>query len=166
MTVTVRDCPCKSGARYAACCAPFHGGGARPDTPEALMRSRFAAFALGLGAYLVDTLAADHEERALPRDVLARELGRVKDTQRFLDLRIVSSSAEGDRGEVLFHARVFERGQDRSFAELSSFVREGDGAWRYASGVLVPSAELPCAPAELTRDAFVAALRERDAAHG
>jgi SEC-C motif-containing protein len=125
------------------------------------MRSRFAAFALGLGAYLVDTLAADHEDRTLPRDALVRELGRVKDRQRFLDLTLVFASAEGDRGEVLFHARVFERGQDRSFAELSSFVREGDGAWRYARGVLLPAAELPCAASELTRAAFVEATRAR-----
>lgn len=166
MTVTVRDCPCKSGARYAACCAPFHRGDRTPDTPEALMRSRFAAFALGLGAYLVDTLAADHEDRALPRDALALELGRVKDQKRFLDLRIVSTSAAGDRGEVLFHARVFERGQDRSFAELSSFVREGDGAWRYARGVVVPSAELPGAASELTRATFDAAVQGRAPARG
>lgn len=41
------------------------------------MRSRFAAFALGLGDYLVDTLAADHEDRAAaPREALVRELSR------------------------------------------------------------------------------------------
>jgi uncharacterized protein YchJ len=48
--------------------------------------------------------------------------------------------AAGD--EVLFDARIFERGQDRSFAELSTFVRE-DGAWRYASGKALPRAGLP-----------------------
>lgn len=121
------------------------------------MRSRFAAFALGLGDYLVDTLAAAHPDRAAPRDALARELGRVKERQRFLDLRIVDTREDGDRGEVLFHARVFERGQDRSFAELSSFVREG-GAWRYAAGDLLAGAELPCAPGELTRARFLDAI--------
>jgi hypothetical protein len=43
---------------------------------------------------------------------------------------------------VLFYARIFERGADRSFAERSTFVREA-GAWRYAAGELVPRAELP-----------------------
>ena len=45
-----RDCPCHSGLRYAACCGPLHEGAREADTPEALMRSRYAAFARGLGA--------------------------------------------------------------------------------------------------------------------
>ena len=93
------------------------------------MRSRYAAFALGLGEYLVDTLASTHPDRDVPREALVIELSRVKDRQRFLGLRIVR--AEGD--EVLFDARIFERGVDRSFAELSTFVREDD-RWTYASG--------------------------------
>jgi SEC-C motif-containing protein len=132
-----RDCPCHSGLRYAVCCSPFHRG-ARPDTPEALMRSRYAAFALGLGEYLVATLASSHPDLALPRVELVRDLSCVKDRQRFLGLRIVR--AEGD--EVLFEARIFERGQDRSFAELSTFVRE-EGAWKYAGGRMLRSGALP-----------------------
>lgn len=97
------------------------------------MRSRYAAFALGLGEYLVDTLSKDHDDRAAPRATLVRELSRVKDTQRFMGLEIVSSRMDGDRGEVTFRAKVFEKGKDRSFTEHSQFVRE-DGEWRYAFG--------------------------------
>jgi len=96
------------------------------------MRSRFSAFALGLGEYLVDTLARDHEDRAAaPREVLVRELSRAKDTQRFLGLEILST---GD-ATVTFRARIFEKGRDKSFEEESSFVRE-DGTWRYAHGTI------------------------------
>ena len=119
------------------------------------MRSRFAAFALGLGDYLVRTLAAAHPDRAHPAPVLARELSRVKDRQRFLGLRILFASEDGDAGEVLFHARIFERGADRSFAELSTFTRE-EGEWRYASGVLVPGDRLPKALDGLDRQRFLA----------
>lgn len=39
-------CPCGSGEAYCACCEPIHDG--RPaTTAEALMRSRYSAFALG-----------------------------------------------------------------------------------------------------------------------
>lgn len=148
-----RACPCHSGRAYAACCGPFHEHEALPKTPAELMRSRYAAFALGLGAYLVETLAAEHADLARPRDerggdatahraALARALGQAKDRQRFLGLRIAHERMEGDEGEVLFLARVFERGQDRSFAELSRFVRE-DGAWRYLDGELLPTEKLP-----------------------
>ncbi len=133
----------------------MHAGAREAGTPEALMRSRYAAFALGLGAYLVRTLASTHPDRAAPRDVLAHELSRAHQRQRFLGLRILHTATKGDEGEVLFHARVFERGADRSFAELSTFVREGD-AWRYADGLLMPAAKLPRDLEALTRDAFVA----------
>lgn len=115
------------------------------------MRSRWSGFALGKGEYLYDTLAKEHPDRQAPRAAAARELGRAKDRQRFLKLTILH--AEGD--EVLFHARIFEKGKDRSFAELSQFVRE-DGAWRYASGVLVPASGLPADITTLDRDAFLA----------
>jgi SEC-C motif-containing protein len=96
------------------------------------MRSRYAAFALGLGGYLVDTLSEDHPDRAAPRDALVRELSRAKDRRRFLGLRIVHAADD----VVLFDARIFERGRDISFVELSRFVREG-GAWRYEGGRLL-----------------------------
>jgi SEC-C motif-containing protein len=119
------------------------------------MRSRYAAFALGLGTYLVETLAAEHEDLALPRAELVRELSEARHRQRFMGLRILHESASGEEGEVMFHARIFEAGVDGSFVELSRFVREG-GAWRYASGILVPKADLPAdlealTPADLRR---------------
>jgi SEC-C motif-containing protein len=139
-----RDCPCHSGLRYTACCAPFHKGAHEAPTPEALMRSRYAAFALGLGDYLVRTLASSHPDLEEPREELARSLGQARAQQRFVGLRILSAttSPAGDTGEVLFYARIFQRGADRSFAERSTFVQEA-GAWRYQSGVMVPKAELP-----------------------
>ncbi len=120
------------------------------------MRSRYVAFVLGLGEYLVRTLAATHPDRARPHADLIRALSRAKETQRFLGLRILHAATNGDEGEVLFYARVFERGADRSFAELSTFVREGD-AWRYVDGRLVPAAKLPKDIDAMTREAFVAA---------
>jgi hypothetical protein len=47
------------------------------------MRSRYSAFALGLGSYLVETLAATHPDRSRPPAELARELGQAHRTQRW-----------------------------------------------------------------------------------
>jgi SEC-C motif-containing protein len=126
------DCPCHSGLRYSACCEALHKGTAIAETPEKLMRSRYAAFAKGLGKYLVDTLAASHPDRQQDLAALTIALSRAKDTQRFLGLTILETRTDGDRGEVKFHARIFEKGKDVSFTEHSVFVKE-DGAWRYAS---------------------------------
>ena len=97
------------------------------------MRSRYAAFALGLGEYLVKTLAADHADRALDEKALVLALSRAKDTQRFLGLEIFEASENGDEGTVRFRARIFEKGVDKSFEETSSFRKEA-GAWKYVGG--------------------------------
>ena len=47
-------CPCGLPAEYDDCCGRYHGGAAAP-TPEALMRSRYSAFALGDVTYLLAT---------------------------------------------------------------------------------------------------------------
>jgi SEC-C motif-containing protein len=106
------------------------------------MRSRYSAFALGLGDYLVRTLSGDHPDRAHDEAALARELSHVKDRQRFLGLEILETSTAGDTGQVRFFARVFERGANRSFEETSTFRREGT-AWRYVEGSISGHGDKP-----------------------
>ena len=117
------------------------------------MRSRFAAFALGLGEYLVNTLATTHPDRTLSRRDLVAQLSRAHEHQRFAGLRIIHTLGDEQRGEVLFFARIYVRGADQSFAELSQFVREG-GAWRYAEGQVLKKEKLPADIATLTRAQF------------
>ena len=49
------NCPCCSGKTYEDCCQPYHIGKAHAPTAEALMRSRFSAFAVPNGKYLMET---------------------------------------------------------------------------------------------------------------
>ncbi len=115
------------------------------------MRSRWSAFALGLGSYLFDTLASTHPDHASPRDLAIRELSAARHRQRFLRLTILEAGGDA----VLFHAKIFEKGKDRSFAELSQFIREA-GEWRYASGLLASGEALPADLSTLDRAAFEA----------
>jgi SEC-C motif-containing protein len=118
------------------------------------MRSRYSAFARGLGAYLVDTLASSHPDRGRPPADLARELGRAHLTQRYTGLTIFPARPD----EVLFHARIFVQGRDHSFVELSTFVREAHG-WRYAAGEMLPAKALGSALDSLTREGFLTHLK-------
>jgi len=136
-----KACPCGSGARYASCCQPYHAGG-EAETPERLMRSRFAAFALGDGAYLLRTTHPGHPLSLRPPDEAIRELSTARQRLRYLDLTVHDAREDGDRGQVLFTARVFERGRDVSFTELSDFERV-DGAWRYLDGLTAPALDAP-----------------------
>jgi SEC-C motif-containing protein len=48
-------CLCGSQLTYGDCCQTFHSGEKIPTTAEALMRSRYTAYALRDGAYLQAT---------------------------------------------------------------------------------------------------------------
>ena len=122
-------CPCTSGLPYRECCGPFLRGEREAPTPEALMRSRFAAYARGDAEYLWRTLHPDHEDRGRPRDEVMRELRDASRGYRYVRLAILAADGEN----VTFRAGVFQKGADRSFVERSRFARDG-GGWRYLSG--------------------------------
>jgi SEC-C motif-containing protein len=118
-------CLCGSGLPYDSCCGPLHGGAAA-STAEALMRSRFSAFALGLPDYL---LASWHPltrpaSLDLDPDVVWRRLQIVD---------VVAGGQDDAEGVVEFRASF--RGQDGAglLQERSRFVRL-DGRWVYLDG--------------------------------
>lgn len=152
-------CPCGTGRPYAGCCAPYHRGEREAPDAEALMRSRYAAFALREVDYLARTLHPDHPDRARPPAALAADLRRSAETYRYQGLAVLDSRPPDADGvaRVLFHARVFHKGRDVGFVECSEFARDG-GGWRYLAGTTARAAELGDL-AGLTVEAFLA--RER-----
>lgn len=101
------------------------------------MRSRYSAFAMKKLDYVRRTQTVEGEIAPW--------------SARFLDLCILHTSDN----EVLFYARIFERGIDRSFVELSTFARR-EGRWLYESGILLPTEKLPRDPRALTLSEFYA----------
>lgn len=99
------------------------------------MRSRYAAFALREVDYLWRTLDETHEDRALPRERVLAALRSAASTNRYMGLRILDAAGPDGGGitRVLFYARVFERGKNKSFVEASRFTRDG-AAFRYLDG--------------------------------
>jgi SEC-C motif domain protein len=129
------DCPCSSGRPYRSCCGPFHRGEREAPDPEALMRSRFSAFAKKEAAYLYRTLHPDHEDRARPEADVLRDIRVSASSCRYLGLTVLDRSEADEEGiaRVRFRARVFAKGRDLSFVELSEFAHDGEG-WRYLRG--------------------------------
>jgi SEC-C motif-containing protein len=123
MSAKTLRCPC-GGAGYSACCGRYHGGLPAPDA-EALMRSRYSAYALGLEAYLLDTWHPDTRPAAL--DLAA---GKMK----WVGLEIKNSTAEpADQATVEFVARYKIAGRAHRLHEISRFVRV-EGQWFYVDG--------------------------------
>lgn len=115
-------CPCGSGQPYAACCGRWHAGEPAP-TAEALMRSRYSAYVLGLADYLLATWHVATRPAALD-DAPARWLG----------LEVNRHETTGaDSAVVEFVARYRDGGRGHRLHETSRFVREGD-RWYYVDG--------------------------------
>jgi SEC-C motif-containing protein len=148
-------CPCGSGAPYKTCCSPLHKGEREAPDAESMMRSRYAAYAKREIAYLIRTLDPAHDDRKLPEGELHTLLAAAARNQRYMGLTILDHAAPNAEGiaEVLFLAKVFERGRDFSFVERSEFAHDGTG-WRYRRGDLLPLAKIPGDPRAQTLATF------------
>lgn len=100
------------------------------------MRSRYAAYALGLVDYVIRTTDPEGPQWEADRAAWERSIRAFSAGARFVGLRIHHAHAEGDEGEVTFTAGLSAGGRDASFTERSRFRRGPDG-WRYHSGVRV-----------------------------
>lgn len=150
-------CPCTSGLRYRDCCARYHRGEAEPPDAEALMRSRYSAFAERQVEYLWRTLHPAHPDRSKPKDELLRELRAVCSAHKYPRLHVLDRRLAdvGSTAVVLFYARIFEKGKDRSFVERSEFQHDGQG-WRYLRGTALAPTALPLPAEQLTLATFPA----------
>ena len=129
----LRACPC-GGESYAACCGPALDAGAYPATAEALMRSRYSAFALKRWRWLVDT----HDPRTrggLDEGQLQASSGETT----WLGLEIVDTwrgAAKDKIGKVEFIARFEEADGARGQIHERSRFRRAKGRWVYVDGVI------------------------------
>ena len=120
-------CPCGSGRPYAACCGPCHSG-TPAASAEALMRSRYSAYVLGLADYLLITWHPDTRPASLDlsADGATKWLGpevRRHDVQ------------DAEHATVQFVARYRVAGRGHRLHETSRFAKD-DGLWLYIDGNL------------------------------
>lgn len=129
--VISKTCPCGSGKPFAYCCEPFVQGQKPAPTAEALMRSRYTAFALGAIDYLIDTTAPE-KRGADDAEVLADQ---VKYTN-WTGLSILSTEQGGrsdEQGCVEFEAAFETEDQAGTLYEKSNFRKENN-YWLYVDG--------------------------------
>ena len=121
---TTDSCPCGHAESYADCCGRYHAGPLclLAPTAEALMRSRYSAYTLQLGDYL---LATWHPSTR-PAPPMEFDTGL-----RWLGLQVVRHDLiDADHARVEFVARSKLGGRAHRHREISRFVREG-GRWLY-----------------------------------
>jgi len=119
--------PCNPSARYATCCQPLHDGHVPAASAEALMRSRYSAYVLGLRDYLLASWHPDTRPDTLDLD----------DTPglRWLGLDVKRHVDNGDDTALVeFVARYRIGGAAaKRLHEVSRFTRS-EGRWLYVDG--------------------------------
>ena len=123
-------CLCGSEINQADCCALFHSGTKTASTAEALMRSRFSAYAMQNAAYLLETW--DSNKR--PDNIDFSKEGDVE----WSKLEIVNKKKGGEKdskGFVEFKAYYTLDGDEYVMNEISRFVKK-EGKWLYLDGVV------------------------------
>jgi SEC-C motif-containing protein len=120
-------CPCNPSIAYAACCQPLHEGRFAAASAEALMRSRYSAYVLGLSDYLLATWHPDTRPAALDLD----------DTPglRWLGLDVKRHADAGDGSAVVEFVARYKVGSTPAVRlhEVSRFASV-DGRWYYLDG--------------------------------
>ena len=122
-------CLCSNNIEYEACCQPFHADEQTPRTAEALMRSRFTAYAMQNETYLLKTW--DTSKR--PKDI-----DFSKEQADWTKLEIVKTKKGGEKdskGVVEFKAYYIQDNVEYVMNEVSRFIKQA-GRWFYLDGVV------------------------------
>jgi len=119
-------CPCGSGRNYDECCGRYHVNGEVAPNAEALMRSRYSAYALGFEDYLRATWHPATCPATLDLDIEPRP--------QWLGLTVKSFRPVDDaHATVEFVARYKISGRAHRLHEVSRFECI-DGHWLYRDG--------------------------------
>lgn len=127
--MTQTNCLCGSGLNYADCCGLYHSHSKTPATAEALMRSRFTAYAMHNEQYLRETWVADKRPDTIDFS---------NEQAQWTRLEVVSVKKGGikdSKGLVEFKAYYLQDGNEHVMNELSRFKKD-TGKWLYLDGLV------------------------------
>ena len=127
------QCPCGLARDYQQCCGRYHAGALhlQAPTPEALMRSRYSAYALGLREYVLDSWHTS---------TCPEKMERFDSGVKWLGLtvkRAWTASAEEGFVEFVARSKAPGGGPAQRLEELSRFIRV-NGRWQYVDAMLLP----------------------------
>jgi len=97
------------------------------------MRSRYAAYAMGLVDYIKDTTHPKSPHREDNDDAWTEKIGLFSQRTTFVSLSIVNDHISEEVAHVRFRAGLNQGGSDASFEENSRFERVNQ-RWAYVTG--------------------------------
>lgn len=122
-------CPCGSNVDFINCCNRYLENTAIPETPEALMRSRYCAYTRTNMDYIRQTMRG--KALALFNE---QETAQSSQSVKWLHLNVVSSSVEDENsGFVEFLASYLHKNVVKTIHEISEFEKINN-CWFYTDG--------------------------------
>lgn len=127
-------CPCGKGESIESCCGPYLSGEQIPDTAEALMRSRYSAFATGN----VDYILATHDpDKSSEVDRSGTEAWAKNSEWLGFELVSAEKGLPGDdAGVIEFVAKYKLKGVTMAHRERAIFRKHRD-RWVFVDGQMV-----------------------------
>ncbi len=129
MSLGEQTCYCgghPAGASVAQCCGPALNAERWPRTAEALMRSRYSAFATGNTDHLFRTWHPRHRPATVSTEPSTQWLG-------LQIIEVVDGTESDETGIVEFIATLRENGVEETMRERSRFSKRA-GRWMYEQG--------------------------------
>ncbi|MDR1760290.1 MAG: YchJ family protein [Fibrobacter sp.] len=125
-----KNCPCLSGKLYSECCEPIIKKQILAPTPEALMRSRYTAYAMQEISWLKDSL-----EKSQRKDFDEKSVEDWSKNSEWMGIEIKQTKTEEEKniGWVEFIARFKQGNVTRNHHELAEFHRI-NGEWFFYDG--------------------------------
>jgi len=139
----MKNCPCGSGLDFSGCCEPYITGKAKAPTAEALMRSRYTAYAEHAIDYIINTCVQDGK-----KDIDETSTREWSEQSKWLGLKIISSENGGlndTKGTVEFKAEYERDGMKEVHHEVAKFTKEKD-EWLYEEGRITPQTIVRSSP--------------------
>lgn len=124
-----KHCPCGSQQAFSACCEPYLNDLKQPETPEALMRSRYVAYTHANIPYIQKTMRGKAAKNYDPISAY-----QWASSVKWVGLTVLKvSKIKKNRGAITFIAVFLDQGQRKEIREKSFFTKI-EGQWFYTEG--------------------------------
>lgn len=120
------NCFCGASVSFENCCEPFIKGSKNAPTAEALMRSRYSAFATGAADYLMNTTHSSKRKLHNKSEILAWS-----QSNQWLRLEILAVTET----TVTFNAYYLDQNLKAQIHYEHSTFKLENGKWFYVDGV-------------------------------
>ena len=134
-------CPCGTAKNYQDCCGVYHQNPGSAPTAEALMRSRYSAFAVND----IDYIQATQQLAEATSEVETQAIKEENSSTEWQQLEIIDTEQgqqADNTGSVTFCAR-FKEGKHQGELSEKSLFEKRNGQWYYVSGSHEVSSNAP-----------------------